>query len=193
MADVTDSAASPESPESPESPASAVTVDTTPTQLGGDDTDSLLLWCLATFHTALFVLVPVALIHGVGALGDLLGSLSTVVGLVLYLALWATTWWTNRRLLATTPFERSEWWAVLKASVKWGGVTGSCFLLELVVVAVVQVALAGGFGTPDLASIPPLLLILAVGTLIAFVVGGLVGVVQATLDLAALGVADALL
>ncbi|SEO54763.1 hypothetical protein SAMN04487948_103172 [Halogranum amylolyticum] len=157
-----------------------------------DDPDPLLVWCLAAYHTALFTLVPVVGLHWTGALGDLLGGLSTTVGLALYLLLWATTWWTNRRLLATTPFEPSAWREILTGGVKWGGVTGSCFLLELVVVAVVQVAIDGGLGVPDVASVLPLLLFLALGAATAFVVGGLVGVVQAVLDLLALGVADAM-
>lgn len=159
--------------------------------LPADDPDPLLGWCLAAYHTALFTLVPVVGLHWTGALGDLLGGLSTTVGLALYLLLWATTWWTNRRLLATTPFERSAWREILTGGAKWGGVTGSCFLLELVVVAVAQVAVDGGFGVPDVASVLPLLLFLALGVAIAFVVGAVVGVVQAALDLVALGVADA--
>jgi hypothetical protein len=73
-----------------------------------------------------------------------------------------------------------------------GAVTGGCFFLELVGVAVAQVALGGGLGVPDLASVPPVLALLALGTLVAVVVGGLVGVVQATLDLTALSVVDLL-
>ena len=116
----------------------------------------------------------------------------TVVGLVLYLLLWATTWWTNRRLLATMPFVRTERWRLSKASVKWGGVTGSCFFLELVAIAVTQAALDGQLGVPDLASVPVLLFVLTLGTLVAFVVGALVGVGQAALDLAVLRVVETL-
>jgi hypothetical protein len=190
MGEATESTGPPHSAE-PVGPAKSTT--TRPRADERDDgPDPLLVWCLAAYHTALFVLVPVALVHWVGALGDLLGGLSTVVGLVLYLALWATTWWTNRRLLATTPLRRTDRRAVLKGSVKWGGVTGGCFFLELVGVAVVQVGLAGGLGVPEPASVPPILALLALGTLVAVVVGGLVGVVQATLDLTALSVVDLL-
>lgn len=193
MGDASGSTASPHSTEPTEPPGPTETPSSRPEDGGrGDVPDPLLVWCLAAYHTGLFVLVPVTLVHWVGALGDLLGGLSTLVGLVLYLALWATTWWTNRRLLATTPLGRAGRLAVLKASVKWGGVTGGCFFLELVGVAVAQVGLAGGFGVPDLASVPPLLVLLALGTLVAFVVGGLVGVVQATLDLAAVHAVDLL-
>lgn len=155
--------------------------------------DSLLVWCLATFHTTLFVLVPLILLHWVDVLGDLLEGLSTTVGLVLYTLLWVTTWWTSRRLLVTTPFVRTERWALSKASVKWGGVTGSCVFLELVVVAVGLVALEGHLGVPDLASVLPILFVLAFGTLVAFVVGALVGVIQVALDLVALRVVEVLL
>ena len=193
MGKASDAAAPPHSTEPTEPAGPAETPSTRPEDGGrGADPDPLLVWCLAAYHTGLFVLVPVTLVHWVGALGDLLGGLSTLVGLVLYLALWATTWWTNRRLLATTPLGRAERRAVLTGSVKWGGVTGGCFFLELVGVAVAQVGLAGGLGVPDPASIPPLVALLALGTLVAFVVGGLVGVVQATLDLAAVHLVDLL-
>ncbi|SFL25946.1 hypothetical protein SAMN04487950_3091 [Halogranum rubrum] len=152
--------------------------------------DSLLVWCLATFHTTLFVLVPLTLLHWAGALGDLLGGLSTTVGLALYGLLWATTWATNRRLLVTTPFAWTERWALSKASVKWGGVTGSCFFLELVAVVVGQAAVAGELGVPSAASVLPILFVLALGTLVAFVVGALVGVGQVVLDLTALRVVE---
>lgn len=151
-----------------------------------DSSDPLLAFVFATFHTALFTLVPVTLLHWTGALGDLLGGLSTTVGLALYALLWATTWWTNRRLLAATPFTRGAAWPVLKASVKWGGVTGSLFFVELVGVAVLQAAVVGQLGPPELESVLFLAFFATLATLVAFVVGALVGVVQAALDLLAL-------
>jgi hypothetical protein len=150
--------------------------------------DPLLVFVFATFHTALFTLVPVTLLHWSGALGDLLGGLSTTVGLTLYTLLWATTWWTNRRLLATTTFARGAGWSVLKASVKWGGVTGSLFFLELVAVIVLEALIAGEVGPPDPTGVLFLLTFVGLATLVAFVVGALVGVVQAALDLLALRV-----
>lgn len=64
--------------------------------------DPSLAWWLASFHATLFVAVPVALLHAVGALGDLLGGLGTLPGLVLFLWLWGATWATNRRWLASS-------------------------------------------------------------------------------------------
>ncbi|SDL98811.1 hypothetical protein SAMN04487949_0412 [Halogranum gelatinilyticum] len=153
-----------------------------------DSADPLLAFVLATFHTALFTLVPVTLLHWTDALGDLLGGLSTTVGLALYALLWATTWWTNRRLLAETPFTRGAEWPVLKASVKWGGVTGSLFFLELVGVIVLEALATGEVGTPEPTAVLFLLTFVGLATLVAFVVGALVGVVQAALDLLALRV-----
>jgi hypothetical protein len=123
MGEASDAAAPPHSTEPTEPTEPAGPAATTFTRPGGGERaggpDPLLVWCLAAYHTGLFVLVPLTLLHWAGALGDLLGGLSTVVGLVLYLALWATTWWTNRRLLATTPLRRAERRAVLTGSVKW--------------------------------------------------------------------------
>lgn len=94
--------------------------------------DSLLVWCLASFHTGLFVLIPVTVAHSTGALGDFLGGLSTLVGLALYLWLWAITWWTNRRFLTTASLTADR--TALIAAVKWGGVNGVAFFLGLVAV-----------------------------------------------------------
>ena len=68
--------------------------------------DTLTAWALASFHTAVLLLVPLTIAHAVApvAVGGLLDRLETSVGLVLSFILWGSTWWSNRRYLAACEF-----------------------------------------------------------------------------------------
>ena len=50
---------------------------------------SLVTWTLATFDTALFVLLGVLVGHASGNLADLLAGLNTLVGVAVFCYLWA--------------------------------------------------------------------------------------------------------
>ena len=100
-------------------------------------TDRLVVWSLATFHTGLFMLVLVLLLHWGGALGGLLSTLNTLVGMAVYGLLWATNWWCTRRAMRTI-----GWWGIqrpidtdrlLSQGMMWGGVNGMLFLLGLLI------------------------------------------------------------
>ncbi|MFC6989994.1 hypothetical protein ACFQJD_17155 [Haloplanus sp. GCM10025708] len=85
--------------------AGAATADATTTDpTAVPASDPLLAWGLASFHVAVLVVVPVAILHRVGALGSLLHGVGTGVGLALYLLLWGVTWATNRRWLTEADF-----------------------------------------------------------------------------------------
>src|SRR5438094_8199359 len=60
----------------------------------------LVTWSLATFHASTFVLTIVLLAYSRGGLGGTLSGLNTFVGLGLFVALWATTYFTTARALA---------------------------------------------------------------------------------------------
>jgi hypothetical protein len=147
---------------------------------GGDDRDDgdhstddpLLAWALASFHAALFLLVPLTLAHAVApvALGDLLGGLDTAVGITLYLVLWGSTWWSNRRYLAASDFDDAR--GTLRTGARWGAPTGLSLLLPVVLAALLV-------ATPVFA-----LLLLVVGGVVALLVGAAVGTVFAGVDLA---------
>jgi hypothetical protein len=134
------------------------------------DIDPLLVWALASFHAAILLVVPLALAHAVApvALGGLLGGLDTLVGVGLYLVLWGSTWWSNRRYLAASDFEDGA--ATVRVGARWGAVTGLP-LLGCVVVAALVVA------NPLFAA-----LLLVVGGIAALLVGAVVGGVLAGVD-----------
>lgn len=132
-------------------------------------------WTFAAFHTSLLVLLAVWLIHLSGALRDLLGGLDTLLGLGLYGVLWAVVWVATGRAFddappgTSTPRERA------KAGFVYGGFTGAGFVLIVLVGATLVFLVTGG----------ELLFIAAFGVLgsvVAFVVGGLVGVAFGLLD-----------
>ena len=134
--------------------------------------DALSAWALASFHAAVLLLVPLALAHAVapGAVGDLLGGLDTLVGVALYLVLWGSTWWSNRRYLAACEFRDTS--GTLKSGARWGAVTGLPLLGCLVVAVLV-------FTNPVFAA-----LVLVAGGLVAPLVGAVVGALLAGVDVA---------
>ncbi|NEU56811.1 hypothetical protein [Halorussus sp. MSC15.2] len=144
------------------------------------DDDPLVVWALASFHVAALVAVLVVGLYTAGSLGDLLGGLDTVVGLALYLALWASTWWTTRRVLGAVADAGTDASAltVVGAGGRWGGVNGVCFLWVLLFVAAVPGA------DVTLAGVLYFLAFGGIGSILALGVGGIVGVLFAVLDLA---------
>jgi len=148
--------------------------------------DSLVVGALATFHAAALVAALVAGLYLAGPpLGELLDGLRTSVGLGLYLALWATTWWTNRRWLdaVADPESDGSAWRVVGVGGKWGGVNGALFFWVLFGVAVVP------FVGLELDAVLAFATVFGVGTLLALGVGVVVGVAAAALDVALFGVA----
>src|SRR4051812_42331149 len=80
-------------------------------------------WLLGTFHSATLVVVLVWLAYRGGGLGSALSSLNTLVGLGLYVALWATTLFTARRALSGLdwPSDRpSVMSAFFWRALRWG-------------------------------------------------------------------------
>jgi hypothetical protein len=144
------------------------------------EADPLLAWGLASFHAAALLVVPLWLAHVVApvAVGDLLGGLDTRVGLGLYLVLWGTTWYSNRRYLAASAFETPT--RTLKSGATWGAVTGLPLL--------VSVGFVVGVATnPTFAAV-----LLVAGAVVAPLVGAVVGVVFAGVDLVLVRLAERL-
>jgi hypothetical protein len=147
---------------------------------GGPEEDPLLVWALASFHAALVLVVPLTAAHAVApsGVGGLLAGLDTLVGVALYLVLWGSTWWSNRRYLAASEFDDLR--GTLRAGAKWGAVTGLPLFLCVVVAALLVT-------TPVFAA-----LLLVVGGLVALLVGGVVGATLAGVDVALDRLAEAL-
>lgn len=140
-----------------------------------DDADALVWFGLGTFHAAFFLALLVTLLHLDSRVGGVLGALDTVRGFALGGVLWAASVLSTRRAfrgMAMTPRGLgTSVGDVLVRGFKAGAVTGWVFLVALVVV------LAG----PDLLE-PVLLFIGLVGSVVALLVGGLVGVAFAVAD-----------
>ncbi|MFC4552267.1 MULTISPECIES: hypothetical protein [Halorussus] len=163
--------------------------------------DPLVVWTLATFHTAAFVAALVAALYLAGALGELLGGLSTLVGLALYVLLWAATWWTTRCTLAEVAGAGSDGGAetdadakpalseMFGAGMKWGGVDGVCFLWAIVVVALVPRVRLRDLARMEADTVAFFVFAAAVASLLAFLVGAVVGSLFALFDAGAFRVA----
>lgn len=156
------------------------------TALAGAD-DPLVVTTLATFHVGLLVAALVAGLYLVGPLGELLAGLRTSLGLGLYLALWATTWWTNRRWFGTVadPDGDAPASVVVGSAGKWGGVNGVAFFWTVFAVTFLPLAVLER-------DVVPALFVLVVGSLLALGIGAILGALFAALDLVLFGVADRL-
>src|SRR5439155_6183702 len=163
----------------------------------------LLLWSLATFHTAFFFAAFVAALYLNGSIADLLASLNTLVGTAVYLVLWATTWWTTRQAWRALKWERLDdpldVTALLGMGTLYGGINGMLFLSVIALVAI-PVGLAAiivealGLGRmEDMAGLVAAgffsLIVLGIAEVVAFGIGALVGLLFAIVDGALLRIA----
>jgi hypothetical protein len=156
--------------------------------------DGLLPWVLGTFHTSVFGVALLLLLYPRGGFGATLGNLSTLSGLAIFLALWGTTLFTTRRALAGLNWledDPAQMAVFFRRALRWGGVNGMLFLAAFGAILLLT-ALAT---TPD--SIMPALIffvfIAAVGLVVSYVVGAIVGVTLGALDIAALRIARAVI
>ncbi|MGH2377902.1 MAG: hypothetical protein ACRDGT_05445 [Candidatus Limnocylindria bacterium] len=145
--------------------------------------DALLVWALATFHAALFMLVALLFLYWQDVLRNVLPNLNTAVGLGLFVLLWAITWWTTSRAVGETEGDNR----LVSAAALWGGLNGVLFLL----VAGGGVAIVGAVttGTGSLEAAAFTTIFLGIGSLFAFVIGAVVGTVFGWIDLALLRLA----
>jgi hypothetical protein len=163
--------------------------------MGEPERDPLLVTSLATFHTTLLLAVILALGQATGAIGDLLGGLGTLVGFGLFGLLWGTTLYTNWRwlgdvsVLADEPDIRH----VLRRAFVWGALDGVLFFLGLLAVLVLSRISPDTQVTLDalLGALGVVVFLAALGSAVAIIVGGIVGVVLGALDLGLVRLAGA--
>lgn len=148
--------------------------------------DALVTWTLATFHTSAFLLVALLFLYSQGVLHQVLQGLSTAVGLALFAALWGLTYATTDQALSG--LEDDD--AFIGRGLRWGGVNGVLFLWVLVLVQGTALVLAGL--RDPLGALLFGLIFLAIGSIVAFGVGALVGLIFANVDLALLALARAM-
>ena len=174
--------------------------------------DPLVVWALASFHTATLTVLALAALYLDGAVGDLLAGLETTVGLGLYLALWAVAWWATRNVLRelagrhegesgedadggeeadggneADDGEGATTLSVVLAGGKWGGANGVAFFWVLLA-GFLALNLPREPGRA-LEAVPFVLVAGAIGSVLALGVGGIVGALFASLDLALFRVA----
>lgn len=161
---------------------------------GRHQSPGLLAWTLGTFHACAIGLLLLLLVYPRGGLGLALGGLDTVTGLIIFIALWATSVWTARRALAG-----SDWLSATTAdrigfyrrALRWGGATGILFLAELGAIILVRTLVVSPrdiLGNP-LTVAAAAAFVGSFGTIVAFVLGALTGVTLGAVDLVALDLA----
>lgn len=159
----------------------------------------LVIWAFATFHAAAFVLVLLLLIYRGGGLGQALQGLNTAVGLGLFLALWTTTYVATRRALRGLGLDapaQIDAGALTARALRWGALNGVMFL------AVLALVVPGGYAITHLSdlvqalrgptAVQSALFVLGglvVSGTVALVVGALIGLLLAGVDLFLLGMA----
>lgn len=148
----------------------------------------LVEWSLATFHASAFVLLIVFFLYSRDALGPALAGLNTLVGLALFLALWATTYLTTCRALEGIDLLRDDHRGLFaRRAFRWGAANGMAFLAVLGLVLIASAV----FATPSV--LLTALFIAPFALVASAVVGAVVGVIFSAIDLALLALARAAL
>ena len=149
----------------------------------------LVAWALATFHTVAFVLVALLVAFRSGSLTGSLASLNTVVGFAVFLLLWGVTRYTTGRALATSRSGLAGG-KPLSRPYRWGALTGWFFLAGLVVAGAVAAPFvnpqAGAAGSAGVVAFG------VIATPFALVLGAIVGMLFAAIDIVLIEVARAI-
>lgn len=156
----------------------------------------LVEWSLSAFHTSLFFWLFAIVLYVTGSLGNLLASLNTLIGVVVFIFLWVTTWFCTRQVVRRT-LNTADWGAskislglTLALAMLGGGVNGLLFFLIPLFLAAIVAAVAV-ITSRSLTDVPALLIIFgysfAIGSVLAFGIGVVFGLVFAFLDLLLLG------
>jgi len=144
-------------------------------------------WSLATFHTSLFVLLIIFFLYSRDALGPALAGLNTLLGLALFVALWATTYLTTCHALEGLDLlDEGDRRLFARRAFRWGAANGMAFLAVLGLVLVASAVFISPSG------LLPVLFVAPFALVISAVVGALVGVTFSAIDLVLLALARAL-
>jgi hypothetical protein len=146
----------------------------------------LVTWSLATFHATAFVLAIVLFAYSRDALGAGLSSLNTFVGLGLFVALWATTYFTTSRAVKGLDLLGSarDRGGYPRRALRWGAANGMSFLAVLGIVAVVTAISNTRPGQVASGILIPALFIAPIALVVSGAVGGAVGAFFGIIDLA---------
>lgn len=150
---------------------------------------SVIGWVLGTFHTAAIGLALLFLAYPGGGLGVTLASLSTITGLALFVALWAITVFATGRAIRGLDLIDGAAAGYHRRALRWGALNGMFFLWSLAALLALQQLITAP-GTLQWQSV--LLgagFVGGVGSIFALVIGALVGLGLASIDLAGLALA----
>jgi len=140
---------------------------------------------LATFHTTLLVLVVLTLVYFLGDLGDGLDDLNTFVGLGLFAYLWVLVWFATAGALDRLRWpEQASYAATVEAAMYGGGQVGAALVVMTAALAA-GAFVVGGVATLDTDLFFAVLFVVpiaAIGGLVAFSVGAIVGIAFGALD-----------
>jgi hypothetical protein len=162
----------------------------------GPDNGRLITFSLGTFHAVMFLVAAVLVLHLANALVGVLTSLNTLTGLVLFAALWATTTWSTGRVLRDVGDVRVSFSAPIGAVVVravWAGARNGVLFLACAAVILALSALATGQGDSIIGFVLGGLFFVPVGLLAAAMIGAILGLVFAAIDLFQVWVAGRLL
>lgn len=140
---------------------------------------------LATFHTALLVLLGVLLLYRASELREALDGLNTLIGLLLFAYLWSINWITTAGALRSfSSLTAPPWWEVSRAGLIWGGATGVASLAIPVVLFIPATLLWAllTLSTAPLTEIYGVSILGAFGAGPSFIVGAAIGFAFAALD-----------
>jgi len=157
------------------------------------DRSGLLAFAVGTFHACAVGLLLLLPLYPTGGLGGLLGGLETVTGLLIFVALWATSVWTTRHALAggawlsAEPGPRGVFFG---QALRWGAATGMLFLAELGLIFLVRTLIVAPGVLQPLGVLAFGAFAGSIGMIFAFVIGGVIGVTLGALDLVALTAAQ---
>ncbi len=150
---------------------------------------SMTSWILGTFHTAVVGLTLLFLAYPGGSLGTTLGSLNTITGLALFVALWAITVFSTSRAIKGFDLASGATAGYHRRAIRWGALNGMLFLWSLAGLLALQQLITA----PGTLPVQSLLLgagfVAGVGSLFALTIGAVVGLALASIDLAGLALA----
>ena len=144
----------------------------------------LLVWSLSTFHATILTLALVFFGYRSDSLQVFLSGLNTALGFSLFITLWATTWWCTARALRglkknpSKDIRENFGQGVIGRFFIWAGVNGALFMSVIMVAGAVY----GGLGKMSFSQFLDPLRGLSFLAPLAFIIGGIVGVLFAIID-----------
>lgn len=152
----------------------------------------MIAWVLGTFHTAVLGVALVLLAYPGGGLGVTLASLSTIAGLALFLALWAITLFATERATRGLDLLGGVTTGLHRRAFRWGALNGVLFLWAFAAILALQ-QLVTAPGTLQWQTVlTGAGFVIGVGSLVALAFGAVIGLILASIDQAAFGIARAL-